>query len=379
MGPLHGTKVIEMAGIGPAPFGAMMLADMGAEVLRVDRPSSAATFAGDPRLDLLNRGKRSLLVDLKNPGGIKTVLRLCQGADVLVEGFRPGVMERLGLSPEACFQQNPRLIYGRMTGFGQQGPLSRVAGHDLNFIALSGALHAFGRKDQPPTPPLNLVGDFGGGGMMLAFGVVCALLEVRRSGIGQVVDAAMVDGTATLLTMFYGMLRQGLWQDQRGVNLLDSGAPFYDTYRTKDDRWVSIGPLEPHFYQELIVRAGLDPQAFQPQYDLSRWDHRKALLGEVFSRKTRDEWCALLEGTDACFAPVLSLLEAPEHPHARERGTYIQVDGVLQPAPAPRFSKTPPEVKNPPPAPGQDSTAALSDWGFTDEEIADLRATAAIA
>ena len=373
--------MVEIAGIGPGPFAAMLLADMGADVLRVDRAGSVSPTASDapPPLDLLNRGRRSVGVDLKSEGGAEVVLRLVERADALIEGFRPGVAERLGIGPEPCLTRNERLIYGRMTGFGQDGPLADAAGHDLNYIALAGALHPIGRASTPPPPPLNLVGDFGGGALYLAFGIVCGILEARTSGRGQVVDAAMVDGAAHLTTMFHSMKAMGFWSDEREANLLDGGAHFYDTYETSDGKFVSIGSLEPKFYAELRARMGLDGDEWDSQMDRSRWPERKARLAEVVRQRTRDEWCALLEGSDACFAPVLELSEAPDHPHNRHRGTFTEVAGITQPAPAPRFSRTPGAIARPPSHPGQHTAEALTDWGFSADEVAALQASKAIA
>lgn len=380
-GPLAGIRVIEIAGIGPGPFAAMLLSDMGAEVLRVDR--AEAVRGGDPRdppLDVLNRGRRSIGVNLKNPDGVETLLRLVESADALVEGFRPGVTERLGIGPDDCFSRNPRLVYGRMTGWGQFGPLAPAVGHDINYIALAGALDPIGRAGSAPVPPLNLVGDFGGGAMFLAFGVVCALLESKRSGEGQVVDAAMVDGAASLTAMFHGLSAMGLWKDERGTNLLDTGAHFYDVYETSDGKFVSIGSIEPHFYAELLRVTGLeDDPEFAAQYDRGRWPSLKSRLAEIFRAKTRDEWTSMLEGGDVCFAPVLSLTEAPAHPHLAARETFTEVGGVLQPAPAPRFSRTPGAISRPPAYPGQHTDEALADWGFSADEVSGLRAGGAIA
>jgi len=380
MGPLQGIRILEIAGIGPGPFAGMMLSDMGAEVLRIDRAQSArGGDPGEPPLDLLARNRRSAAIDLKSPDGVEAVLRLAERADALVEGFRPGVMERLGLGPDACLARNPGLVYGRMTGWGQEGPLAQAAGHDINYIALAGALDAIGRRGEAPVPPLNLVGDFGGGGMLLAYGVVCALLERARSGRGQVVDAAMVDGAATLMTMMHGLRHMGVWSDERGTNLLDTGAHFYDVYETRDGRYVSIGSIEPQFYAELLRLTGLASQDLPRQMDRRRWPELKERLAAIFKQKTRDEWCAIMEGTDVCFAPVLRMGEACEHPHNRARGTFVEVAGRLQPGPAPRFSRTPPEIARPPCHPGQHTDEALADWGFAPEEIARLRDAKAIA
>jgi alpha-methylacyl-CoA racemase len=376
MGPLQGIRVIEIAGLGPGPFCAMLLADLGADVLRIERATGSGLF--DPKFDLSNRGKRSVVLDLKKPEGVAAVLKLVESADILTEGFRPGVMERLGLGPDICLARNPKLVYGRMTGFGQTGPLAKVAGHDINYIAMSGALHAIGGPDKP-VPPLNLVGDFGGGALYLAFGLMAALIEAGRSGKGQVVDATMIDGAASLMTMMYGMAAAGSWDDRRYTNLVDGGAHFYDTYETADGRHVSIGSIEPQFYAELIRLAGLDPAEFAAQNDKAEWPRMKARLVEVFKTKTRDEWCSLMEGSDVCFAPVLSMFEAPEHPHNRERGTFIEIDGVLQPGPAPRFSRTAPDRPTPPPAPGTHTDQGLADWGFSVDEIAALKASGAAA
>jgi len=380
MGPLAGLKVIEMAGIGPGPFCAMMLADLGAEVIRVDRLQGAR--GGDPArppLDFLGRGRRSVAVDLKHPEGIETTLRLIEQADVLLEGFRPGVMERLGLGPDLCLERNPRLVYGRMTGWGQSGPLASAAGHDINYIALAGALDPLGRAGGPPTPPINLVGDFGGGGMLLAYGVLAALFERSRSGKGQVIDAAMVDGAAALMTMMHAFRTMGMWHDARGTNLLDTGAHFYDVYETADGKYVSIGSIESQFYAELLKRTGLDKEALPPQMDRTKWPEVKERLTALFRTKTRDEWCAIMEGSDVCFAPVLSMGEAPQHPHNAERGTFVEVAGHLQPGPAPRFSRTPADVPAPPPHPGQHTDAVLEAWGFAPAEIAKLRELRAVA
>jgi len=379
VGPLSGIKIVEITGIGPGPFCGMMLADMGAEVLRVDRAQSVADEPpGRPSLDLLARGRRSIGVDLKHPQGVETVLRLVERADAIFEGFRPGVMERLGLGPDVCLARNPALVYGRMTGWGQDGPLAHAAGHDINYIALAGVLEHIGRAGEAPVPPLNLVGDFGGGGMLLAFGMVCALVERQRSGRGQVVDAAMVDGSAVLMAIFHGAMLAGWWKE-RGTNLLDTGAPFYDVYETKDGRYVSIGSIEPQFYAELIRRAGLEGEALPKQMDRAQWPALRERFRALFLTRTRDEWTRLLEGSDVCFAPVLSMSEAREHPHNRARGTFVEVEGSPQPGPAPRFSRTPVQIERPPPHAGQHTGEALADWGFGADEVRRLREAKAIA
>jgi alpha-methylacyl-CoA racemase len=380
MGPLAGVTVIEIAGIGPGPFCGMMLADMGAEVIRVDRADNVR--GGDPDLppaDLLNRGRRSIGVDLKCPDGVGVVLELVEKADALIEGFRAGVAERLGIGPDECLARNPRLVYGRMTGWGQDGPYARAAGHDINYIALAGALEPIGRRGEAPVPPLNLVGDFGGGGMLLAFGVVCGVLEAQRSGQGQVIDAAMVDGAAALMTMTHAFRAMGIWDDERGTNILDTGAHFYDVYETADGNYVSIGSIEPQFYAELLRLTGLDGEALPWQHDRAQWPALKERMAVVFKTKTRDEWCELMEGTDVCFAPVLSIPEAIEHPHNVHRGTFVEVAGIPQPGPAPRFSRTAPVITAPPPHAGQHTDDVLAAAGFDADRIAKLRATGAVA
>jgi len=371
-GPLSGYRVIEIAGIGPGPFAAMMLSDMGAEVIRVER--TQAVRSGAPNMDVLQRNRRNIAIDLKADEGRDTLLRLVENADALLEGFRPGVMERLGLGPEVCLTRNPRLIFGRMTGWGQEGPYSLAAGHDINYISLAGALAHFGRRDEAPVPPLNMVGDFGGGGMFLAFGVVCALLEARRSGKGQVVDAAMVDGAAVLMSMFWGFRQMGTFDEKaRGTNLLDTGAHFYDVYRCADGEYISIGSIEPQFYAELLRLTGLqDDEEFAKQHDHDNWAHLKERLTVLFATKTRAEWCELMEHTDVCFAPVLTMSEAAEHPHNRERETFIEFEGVTQPAPAPRFSRTKPLVTLPPARAGEHTRDVLADWGFDATAIQSL-------
>ena len=378
-GPLSGFKVVEITGIGPGPFCAMMLADFGADVLRIDRSAAVrAQLPDKPSNDVLARGRRSIGVDLKNPEGIELVLKLIEKADVLTEGFRPGVMERLGLGPEVCLKRNPKLVYGRMTGFGQEGPMAQAAGHDINYIALAGALAHIGREGDKPLPPLNLVGDFGGGGMLLALGICAALVERGRSGKGQVVDAAMVDGAATLMAFIHGFYASGGW-GERGTNLLDTGAHFSDTSETKDAKYVSIGSIEPQFYAELLQLTGLDKETLPNQMDRSQWRPMKQRLTALFKTKTRDEWCALMEGSDVCFAPVLTIPEAYKHPHNIARKTFVDVAGVTQPGPSPRFSRTPGEIKRPPPHPGQHTAEALADWGIPREDVAKLRNAKAIA
>ncbi len=376
MGPLNGVKIIEVGGIGPGPFCGMMLSDMGADIIRVERKGGLSL--SESKYDLLTRNRRSISINLRNPQGVHTLLRMLEQVDALQEGFRPGVMEKLGIGPDVCLKRNPRLVYGRMTGWGQEGPLARAAGHDINYIALSGALHTIGRKGQKPVPPLNLVGDFGGGGMLLAFGMVCALYETRKSGIGQVVDAAMTDGSATLMAMTYGLKAAGLWTDKPGTNLLDTGAHFYDTYETADHKFIAIGSIEPQFYELLLKLAEIDDPDFQNQLDFAQWPQLKEKLSIVFKTKTREAWCEIMEGSDVCFAPVLSMSEAPEHPHNKQRKTFIKNEGVLQPAPAPRFSRTEPEIKGPPPTPGQDTENVLADFGFSGREIESLKLSEAI-
>ena len=380
MGPLGGYRVIELAGIGPGPLCAMLLSDMGAEVVRVERiEPSGLGLPKAPKFDLLNRGRRSVAIDLRKKEGAETLLRLVKKADALIEGFRPGVTERLGIGPADCFFHNPKLVYGRMTGWGQEGPLAHAAGHDINYISLVGALHSIGRAGEAPVPPLNLVGDFGGGGLYLAFGIVCGLLEASKSGRGQVVDSAMVDGAASLMTMFYGLRAMGIWTDQRGENLLDGGAHFYDVYQTADDQYISVGSIEPKFYAELLRLTGLKGKSLPAQLDRTQWPEMREVLRAVFRTKTRDEWCAIMEGTDVCFAPVLSMEEAPKHPHNKARGTFVEIAGVIQPGPAPRFSRTQAEIQGPPAQPGQHTDAVLSDWGLTAKEIDNLRAAGVVA
>ncbi len=375
MGPLKGIKIIELAGIGPGPFCAMLLSDLGAEVIRVDRIETA----GQKNAGALLRGRRSIAIDLKNPQGVATVLRLVDKADALLEGFRPGVTERMGLGPDVCLKRNPRLVYGRMTGWGQEGPLSQAAGHDINYIALTGALNSIARRGQAPVPPLNLVGDFGGGALYLAVGVLAALLEARSSGKGQVVDTSMVDGAAHLMMMFYEMRAMGVWIDEPGTNLLDTGAHFYDVYETRDGRYISLGSIEPKFYAELLRLSGLEKEKLPHQLERPQWPALKRRVAEVIRTKTREEWCRIMEGSDVCFAPVLSLAEAPKHPHNVTRKTFIEVGGVVQPAPAPRFSRTPNDAPRPPAIPGENGTEVLTDWGFSSDEINGLRKARAVA
>ncbi|MFC5267805.1 CaiB/BaiF CoA transferase family protein [Kribbella qitaiheensis] len=360
MGPLDGVKVVELAGIGPAPFACMLLAELGAEVLRIERPGGGLAM-GPPELELVNRGRRNVAMDLKNPAAVDAVLQLVAGADVLVEGFRPGVAERLGLGPEACHEVNPKLVYGRMTGWGQDGPLAQAAGHDIDYLALSGALHLIGRAGGPPQVPANLLGDFAGGSLYLVVGVLAALVEARGSGQGQVVDAAIVDGSAHLTTMLLGALAGGSWKQERGTNLLDTGAPFYDVYETADAQYMAVGALEPQFYDELIRLLRI---TVPDRYDLASWPELRKVLTETFAQRTQAEWTEVFDGSDACVSPVLPL--AGEHPHLAARGTFVEKDGVRQAAPAPRFSRTPSELSEPPARPGQHTRAALTDWGVAD-------------
>jgi alpha-methylacyl-CoA racemase len=379
MGVLSGYKIIEFAGIGPAPMCAMLLSDMGAEVLRIDRVEDANLgIPTEAKYSVLHRGRRSVAIDLKRKEGTEVALALIERADALIEGFRPGVMERLGLGPEPCLARNPRLVYGRMTGWGQEGPLAHAAGHDINYIALTGALHSIGRRGQAPVPPLNLVGDFGGGGVYLALGVVAALLEAQKSGKGQVIDVAMVDGAASLMAAIYGLRAAGRWSDQRGENILDTGAHYYNVYETRDGKYVAVGSIEPKFYAELLRLTGLDREELPHQNERSAWPALTERLAAIFRTKTREEWCRIMEGSEVCFAPVLSMQEAPAHPHNRARGTFIEVDGVVQPAPAPRFSRTPSAIQRPPAKPGEHTEEALRDWGFSAAEVEELRKSGAI-
>jgi alpha-methylacyl-CoA racemase len=379
MGVLSGYRIIELAGIGPAPMCAMLLSDMGADVVRIDRLADAGLGVQvQTKYSLLNRGRRSVALDLKRPEATDTVLRMVEKADALIEGFRPGVMERLGLGPDVCLGRNPKLVYGRMTGWGQEGPLAQAAGHDINYIALAGALHSIGRRGESPVPPLNLVGDFGGGALYLALGVVAGILEAHKSGKGQVVDVAMVDGVASLMSAIYGMHGAGIWTNERGTNVLDTGAHYYDVYETSDGKYVSIGSIETKFYEELLERSGLKNEELPRQNDRPSWPRMKERLKALFLTKTRDEWCKIMEGSDVCFAPVLSMDEAPQHPHNQLRGTFVVRDGVAQPAPAPRFSRTPSAIQCPPATPGEHTEEALRDWGFSSTELERLRDCGAI-
>jgi alpha-methylacyl-CoA racemase len=378
-GPLSGYRIIEIAGIGPGPFAAMMLADMGAEVIRVERAQSVKGAApATAHWDTLLRGRKNIAIDLKNPQGVEALLQLVEKADAIIEGFRPGVMERLGIGPTECAKRNPKIVFGRMTGWGQDGPYAPLAGHDINYIALAGALAHFSRAGEAPVPPLNMVGDFGGGGMFLAFGVVCALLETQKSGKGQVIDAAMIDGSATLMSMFWAMKSIGMFNENApGTNLLDTGAHFYDVFQCQDDKYISIGSIEPQFYALLLEKTGLtnDP-AFAKQMDPSQWPTLKAKLQDVIKQKTQAQWCAIMEGTDVCFAPVLTMTQATQHPHHIARNTFINIAGVTQPAPAPRFSRTSPETPTPPAHAGQHSTQILNEWGISN--INELLASGAV-
>ena len=362
MGPLNGYRIVEMAGLGPAPFCAMLLSDMGADVVRIDREGGSNPL--DLEIDVLNRGRRSVALNLKTPEGIATAFALIARADAVIEGYRPGVMERLGLGPEECLAKNPRLVYGRMTGWGQEGPLAHAAGHDINYIALTGVLDAIG-TDESVSPPLNLIGDFGGGALYLAFGVVCALLEARASGEGQVVDAAMVDGAAHLMTMMYGLSQQGKWTDKRQDNLLDGGAHFYGAFECADGKWIAIGSIEPQFYRLLLDTLGIDPGAEGVSQSKEDWQRMREQLRQTFLREPQSHWCELMEGTDICFAPVLSMADAPEHPHNKDRSVFVKDFGITQPGPAPRFSRTPGSIRRPPPQPGEHTAEVLKEWGIS--------------
>jgi alpha-methylacyl-CoA racemase len=371
MGPLEGIRIVEFAGIGPGPFAGMLFADMGADVIRIDRKGGRAPM----QMEIYLRGRKTVALDLKKPEAVEAALKLIEKADALIEGFRPDVMERLGLGPDVCLKRNSKLVFGRMTGWGQTGPLANAAGHDINYIALTGALHAIGNAGQKPVPPLNLVGDFGGGALYLAFGIACGIIEAKKSGKGQVIDAAMTDGAASLMTMFYGFQASGFWQDTRGANMLDSGTHFYDTYETKDGKFVALGSIEPQFYKELLEKTGITDPAFAAQMDRDAWPELSAKLAGVIKTKTRDEWDAIMLGSDVCYAPVLSLSEAPKHPHNVARQTFVDVGGVTQPAPAPRFSRTSPEVK---PVVPVDNMGSLASWGFSKGDIEALQAAGAV-
>lgn len=380
MGPLKGIKIVEMAGIGPAPFCGMLLADLGAEVIRIDRLSASDLgFAIPQRFDFLNRSKRAVAVDLKSPEGVALVKELIASADALIEGFRPGVMERLGLGPEVCFAANPRLVFGRMTGWGQDGPMKMEAGHDINYIALSGVLAAVGPKGGDPVVPLNLIGDFGGGALYLAMGLLAAIIEARTSGKGQVVDAAMVDGAANLMTMHFGYLQAGFWRNARGSNAVDGGAPYYTTYRTLDGKYMAVGAVEKKFYLELLAKLGLSDRPLPKQNDEKRWPELRAVIADVFVTRTRAEWTAHFAGSDACVSPVLDMAESPTHAHMKARGIHVESDGVIEPGPAPRFSRTPGAIQNPPLDARIDSREALARWGVGAERIASLAAAGVIA
>lgn len=379
-GPLNGIRVLEIGSIGPGPFCAMLLADLGADIIRVDRLSGSGLVGpnADPRVELLNRGRRSIAVDLKNPEGVELVLQLAEKADVLIEGFRPGVVERLGIGPEAVHARNPGLIFGRMTGYGQDGPMAQAVGHDINYVALSGALSMIGRRDQPPTVPLSLVGDFGGGGMLLAMGILAALVERASSGQGQVVDAAMVEGAALLATPFFGYSQTGTWHSERGTNIVDSGAPFYDVYETSDGKWLSVGAMEPHFYADLIALLEL-PDDLPDQLDESQWPRMKEIFAEAIRKRSRDEWLLAAEGLNPCIAPVLTYDEVADHPQHVARKSFVEVGGIHQPAPAPRFSRTPTALHRVPPMPGEHTLEALADWEIPDQVVARVVASGAAA
>ncbi len=372
-GPLSGLKIVEFAGIGPGPFCGMLLSDLGADVVRVDRKGGR----GGAPSDVTSRGRRSIALDLKSPDAIEAVLKLLESADGLIEGFRPGVMERLGLGPDVVLKRNPKLVFGRMTGWGQFGPYAKAAGHDMNYIAITGALHAIGTSDKP-VPPLNLVGDFGGGALYLAFGLMAGIIHARETGQGQVIDCAMSDGAASLMAMFYGFKGAGIWKDERRSNLLDGGAHFYDTYQCADGKWISIGSIEPQFYALLLEKTGITDPQFANQMSRDEWPELKAKLAAVLAKKTQAEWCAIMDATDICFAPVLTLDEAPSHPHNTARETFVTVEGVVQPAPAPRFSATPGVIQGPPPKIGAHNDEALGQWGFTAAEIEALKGSGAL-
>ena len=373
-GPLSGLKVLEFAGIGPGPFCGMLLSDLGADIVRIDRKGSGRASPSD----VTSRGRRSVALDLKAPAAIETVLTMMEAADGLIEGFRPGVMERLGLGPDVALARNPKLVFGRMTGWGQTGPYAKAAGHDMNYIAISGALHAIGTTDKP-VPPLNLVGDFGGGALYLAFGLLAGVIHARATGQGQVIDCAMSDGAASLMAMFYGFKSAGMWKEERRANMLDGGAHFYDTYQCADGRWISIGSIEPQFYALLLEKTGITDPAFRAQMDRDQWPVLREGLAKVIARKSRDEWCAIMDASDVCFAPVLDLDEAPRHAHNVARQTFVEVAGVMQPAPAPRFSATPGAIAGPPPAIGAHNRLALADWGLSGSQIDELQSSGAMA
>lgn len=381
MGPLDGITILELAGIGPAPFAGMMFADMGARVIRVDRLEAAdlGIPGRQAKFDVLGRGRQSIRVNLKHPDGVALVVQLAQKSDALIEGFRPGVIERLGLGPEILLKANPKLVIGRMTGFGQSGPMADRAGHDINYIALAGALHAIGRRGDAPVPPLNLVGDFGGGGMMLAFGVVCAILSAQRTGRGQVVDAAMVDGAATLMAMMYGFRSGGTWRDERGVNVLDTGAPWYDAYETSDRKWLAVGAIEGRFYKAFLEGLGIAGEDLPKQHDVKRWPELKTRFASVIKSKVRDEWAEIFAHSDACVAPILALDEVAQHPHMAARGTLVERNGVRQPAPAPRFDGTPAQLPGETPLAGADTADVLASLGLNAQDIARLTAAGIVA
>jgi len=383
MGPLEGIRIVELAGIGPGPFCAMLLSDMGAEVIRVDRAMMVGQDTdrdgNDARFNLLARGRRNIAVDLKHPAAVDAVLRLIDRADALLEGFRPGVMERLGLGPDLCLARNPKLVYGRMTGWGQDGPIARTAGHDINYIALSGVLHSIGEAGGPPVPPLNLVGDFGGGALYLAMGVLAGIISARSTGRGQVIDCSMVEGSASLMMMMYGALASGAWTEERGHNRTDGGAHYYRVYETKDGEYVSVGAIEPQFYALLLQHTGLEGADLPPQTDRAHWPGMQQRLTRIFKEKTRAEWTEIMQQTDICFAPVLRMSEALSHPHNVHRRSFVEVDGIPQPGPAPRFVGTPTRVQRPPARVGEHTEAILKDWGFSADEIADLHRSGAVA
>jgi alpha-methylacyl-CoA racemase len=377
MGPLKGMKVVEFGGIGPGPLCAQMLADMGADIIRIDRRGDKRTGI-NPKYNVLHRSRRSIALDLKKPEGREVALRLIEQSEALIEGFRPGVMERIGLGPDVCMERNPKIIYGRITGWGQEGPISLTAGHDINYISLAGVLHAIGYAGERPLPPLNLVGDFGGGGMLLAFGIMCGVYEAQKSGKGQVVDAAMVDGAAILAGQFFGLWAAGQWSEERGTNRLDGGSHFYNTYETADGKWISVGSIEQKFYVDLLERLGIDDPDYKNQLDRSKWPKFKEKFAAVFKTKTRDEWCEIMEGTDVCFAPVLTFEEAITHPQNVLREAFIEVEGVFQPAPAPRFGRTVAQIQCIAAQPGEHTKEALLDWGLNPDEIGALEAAEAI-